>query len=181
MEFLTGVFPYNIVKTRVGVIISARQVRECVYATTIREFMCFALSCCSLLSLSGSSVWGYLSTLMYCSGNSAHERVRLALLHPFSTLSFSSPLPTTVHCASFSNGYESSTPMVWRNSRNFTFESCASAALCGSSAASSEDNLHRIRPNSASQNCLSFHRETIYLEQSRKKYSFREATDLILI
>ena len=34
-------------------------------------------------------------------------------------------------------------------SRNFTFESCASAALCGSSAASSEDNLRRIRPNSA--------------------------------
>lgn len=38
-------------------------------------------------------------------------------------------------------------PMAAGNSRNFTFESYASAALCGSSSAASGDNFGRISTN----------------------------------
>lgn len=57
-------------------------------------------------------------------------------------------LPVPFATTSFSGGYKSrAAPMAAGNSRNFTFESYASAALCGSSSAASGDNFGRISAN----------------------------------
>lgn len=97
-------------------------------------------------------VLDYLSTLMYHSGNSARE---LTLSHPPPVLS--DPFPSFA-TTSFSGGYKSraaprrAAPMAAGNSRNFTFESYASAALCGSSSAASGDNFGRISANLRGRN-----------------------------
>lgn len=152
MELATRGFTHT-EKTRVGVIISTRARGSPVrlrYNYTRVYVLCVILPA-RLLFLSRL----VCVRLLICSD---------VLLRKLGTRTLSTPAPAP------SSSSSSSTPSAARTfvaprflavtswlyrqwygeiSRNFTFESCASAALCGSSAASSEDNLRRIRPNSA--------------------------------